>query len=70
LIEIPGGSIVSEHLGLHPSIFGELEARFPVFLKAHKSTIIKEFLIPEVVELGSREGPGSWSSPAAKDGME
>ena len=36
--------------GFTPSIFSELEIRFPAFLKANESSIIKaEFLIPEVV---------------------
>ena len=50
-IDIPADSIVSMNIwGFTPSIFGELEARFPVFLKANESSIIKaEFLIPEVV---------------------
>jgi UTP-glucose-1-phosphate uridylyltransferase len=50
-IDIPADSIVSMNIwGFTPSIFGELEARFPVFLKANEPLISKaEFLIPEVV---------------------
>ena len=50
-IDIPADSIVSLNIwGFTPSIFGELEARFPIFLKANEPSIIKaEFLIPEVV---------------------
>jgi UTP-glucose-1-phosphate uridylyltransferase len=50
-IDIPSESLVSMNIwGFTPSIFGELEIRFPAFLKANESSIIKaEFLIPEVV---------------------
>ena len=50
-IEISAGSVVSMNIwGFTPSIFGELEARFPVFLRSNEPSIIKaEFLIPEVV---------------------
>ena len=50
-IDLPADSIVSLNIwGFTPSIFGEIEARFPVFLKANPSSIIKaEFLIPEIV---------------------
>jgi len=50
-IDISAESVVSMNIwGFTPSIFGELEARFPVFLRAHEPSIIKaEFLIPEVV---------------------
>lgn len=49
--DISAGNIVSMNIwGFTPSIFGELEARFPAFLKANESSITKaEFLIPEVV---------------------
>lgn len=50
-IDIPADSVVSMNIwGFTPSIFDELDARFPVFLKANRSSISKaEFLIPEVV---------------------
>jgi len=50
-IDISAESVVSMNIwGFTPSIFGELEARFPVFLRANEPSIIKaEFLIPEVV---------------------
>ncbi len=50
-IEISAESVVSMNIwGFTRSIFTELEARFPVFLKENKPSIIKaEFLIPEVV---------------------
>jgi hypothetical protein len=43
--------------GFTPALFGELERRFPVFLRASASRILKaEFLIPEVVGELIREG--------------
>ena len=51
-------SIVSLNFwGFTPSLFGELEARFPAFLEARRADLLKaEFLIPEVVGALVREG--------------
>ena len=57
-IGISAGSVVSMNIwGFTPSLFGELEARFPAFLRANAANILKaEFLIPEVVGTLVREG--------------
>lgn len=57
-IGIPAGSVVSMNVwGFTPSLFGELESRFPVFLREKAADILKaEFLIPEVVGSLVREG--------------
>jgi len=50
-IEIPQGSPVSLNIwGFTPSLFPELEARFPKFLRASSSNILKaEYFLPDVV---------------------
>lgn len=50
-IEIPDGTIVSMNMwGFTPSLFAELEARFPQFLQEDHDNLEKaEFLLPEVV---------------------
>lgn len=57
-VGIPAGSVVSMNLwGFTPSLFGELEVRFPAFLRARAANILKaEFLLPEVVGGLVREG--------------
>jgi hypothetical protein len=57
-VEVPAGSFVSMNIwGFTPSLFGELEARFPAFLRERRADILKaEFLIPEVVGSLVREG--------------
>jgi len=57
-IGIPAESVVSMNAwGFTPSLFGELEVRFPSFLRANASGILKaEFLLPEVVGDLVREG--------------
>ncbi len=57
-VGIPAGSVVSMNLwGFTPSLFGELEVRFPAFLRASAANILKaEFLLPEVVGGLVREG--------------
>ena len=57
-VGLPAGSFVSMNVwGFTPSIFGELEARFPAFLRDSAADILKaEFLIPEVVGDLVREG--------------
>ena len=51
-VQIPAGSIVSMNTwGLTPSIFEELEKRFPIFLEENKNQILKaEFFLPTVVD--------------------
>lgn len=51
-IQIPAGSTVSMNTwGLTPSIFEELEKRFPIFLEENKNQILKaEFFLPTVVD--------------------
>lgn len=51
-------SLVSMNFwGFRPSLFDELERRFPEFLRTHASTLARaEFLIPEVVGELVREG--------------
>ncbi len=58
LVEIPPGTLVSMNMwGFPPGIFGELEERFPKFLRAHASDIEEaEFLLPEVVHELIQEG--------------
>jgi UTP-glucose-1-phosphate uridylyltransferase len=50
-VVIPKGSIVSMNIwGFTPSIFKELETRFPQFLESGKDNILKaEYFLPEVV---------------------
>jgi len=49
-IEIPEGKPVSMNMwGFTPSLFAELEARFPVFLREAGDDPKAEFLLPEVV---------------------
>lgn len=50
-VEIPRGSIVSMNIwGFTPSIFKELEARFPVFLEENKKNLLKaEYFLPDIV---------------------
>jgi NDP-sugar pyrophosphorylase family protein len=50
-VEIPADSIVSMNTwGFTPSIFAELEARFPVFLERSAANLVKaEFFLPDVV---------------------
>lgn len=50
-LEIPMGTVVSMNMwGFTPSLFSELEARFPLFLARHQETIeTSEFLLPVVV---------------------
>jgi len=50
-IEIPSGTLVSMNMwGFTPSLFSELEARFPQFLLQNRDRISKaEYLLPEVV---------------------
>ncbi len=57
-VGLPAGSFVSMNVwGFTPSIFGELEARFPAFLRERAAnTLMAEFLIPEVVGSLVREG--------------
>jgi dTDP-glucose pyrophosphorylase len=57
-VGLPAGSFVSMNIwGFTPGLFGELEARFPAFLRASAPDILKaEFLIPEVVGSLVREG--------------
>ncbi len=57
-IGIPAGSVVSMNVwGFTTGLFGELESRFPAFLRASAANILKaEFLIPEVVGSLVREG--------------
>lgn len=57
-IGLPAGSVVSMNFwGFTPGLFGELESRFPAFLRAGAANILKaEFLIPEVVGNLVREG--------------
>ena len=49
---IPEGSIVSMNTwGFTPSIFGELEAGFPVFLRNHADNILKtEYFLPYAID--------------------
>jgi UTP-glucose-1-phosphate uridylyltransferase len=51
-VQIPTGSTVSMNTwGLTPSIFEELEKRFPIFLEENKNQILKaEFFLPTVVD--------------------
>lgn len=57
-ITLPPESITSMNLfGFTPSIFTELENRFPVFLKKNQENILKaEFFLPEVVNQLLEEG--------------
>jgi UTP-glucose-1-phosphate uridylyltransferase len=57
-VGLSAGSFVSMNVwGFTPSIFGELETRFPAFLRDRAADILKaEFLIPEVVGSLVREG--------------
>jgi hypothetical protein len=57
-VGLPAGSFVSMNIwGFTPSLFGELEARFPAFLRDSAAEILKaEFLIPEVVGSLVRKG--------------
>jgi hypothetical protein len=57
-VGLPAGSFVSMNIwGFTPSLFGELEARFPEFLRESAAEILKaEFLIPEVVGNLVRKG--------------
>ncbi len=50
-VDIPPGSTVSMNMwGFTPSVFPELEARFPAFLKRSAGNILKaEYFLPEVV---------------------
>jgi hypothetical protein len=50
-VEIPKGSTVSMNMwGFTPSLFSELEARFPRFLQTNRANILRaEFFLPEVV---------------------
>ena len=50
-VELPADSIVSMNTwGFTPSIFGELQARFPAFLERNASNLLKaEFFLPDVV---------------------
>jgi dTDP-glucose pyrophosphorylase len=50
-IEIPGESVVSTNMwGFTPSLFSELEARFPQFLQKNSDNIQKaEYFLPDVV---------------------
>jgi hypothetical protein len=50
-IEIPKGSVVSMNMwGFTPSLFSELEARFPQFLQKNSDSIQKaEYFLPDVV---------------------
>ncbi len=50
-VELPADSIVSMNTwGFTPSIFGELEARFPAFLERNANNLHKaEFFLPDVV---------------------
>jgi UTP-glucose-1-phosphate uridylyltransferase len=51
-VEIPRGSIVSMNMwGFTPSLFSELEARFPQFLQKNSDNIQEaEYLLPDVVD--------------------
>ena len=51
-VEIPKGSIVSMNMwGVTPSLFAELEARFPRFLQKNSDNIQKaEYFLPDVVD--------------------
>ena len=51
-VEIPKGSIVSMNMwGFTPSLFSELEARFPRFLQKNSDNIQKaEYFLPDVVD--------------------
>lgn len=51
-VEIPKGSIVSMNMwGVTPSLFSELEARFPRFLQKNSDNIQKaEYFLPDVVD--------------------
>jgi len=53
----PGSWTSMNFWGFTPALFGELERRFPEFLRTSAATILKaEFLIPEVVGALLREG--------------
>jgi len=70
-IGLPAETVVSMNMwGFTPGLFGELEARFPAFLRANAANILKaEFLIPEVVGSLVREGkPGSASCRRPRNG--
>ena len=55
--DIDANSIVSLNFwGLTPSIFPELEARFPVFLEANAENLKAEFFIPTVINDLIQEG--------------
>ena len=55
--DIDAGSIVSMNFwGLTPSIFVELEARFPAFLQANTENLKAEFFIPTVINDLVQEG--------------
>lgn len=57
-IDLPADSIVSMNMwGFTPSIFHELEARFPLFLERSKDNILKaEFFLPTIVNQLLQEG--------------
>lgn len=57
-VTIPQGSIVSMNTwGFTPSMFKELEARFPKFLEENKNNILKaEYFLPSVVDSLIAEG--------------
>ncbi|MCK4356888.1 nucleotidyltransferase, partial [Candidatus Bipolaricaulota bacterium] len=49
-VEIPEGSLVSMNMwGFTPSLFSEVEARFPLFLAHHGKDLKAEFLLPELI---------------------
>ncbi len=60
-IPIDGGSLVSLNTwGFTPSLFEELEARFPVFLRENAERLDKaEYFLPDVVNQILREGKAS-----------
>ncbi|MBZ9686533.1 hypothetical protein G9F72_009355 [Clostridium estertheticum] len=51
-VDIPEGSTVSMNTwGLTPSIFEELEKKFPIFLEENQNNILKaEYFLPSVVD--------------------
>lgn len=49
-VEIPEGSLVSMNMwGFTPSLFSEIEARFPLFLAGYGKDLKAEFLLPELI---------------------
>ena len=63
--EIDPACIVSMNFwGLTPSIFSELEARFPAFLESTAGNLKAEFFIPTVINDLIQEGKAHVKNPA------